>query len=411
MKVVISGSGAQGTGLAGLLVMEKDVEQLILADYSQASLDKAKQLIDSLGEKIQTKQILYRTVNAGSVEEVATLLEGSDICFHAIVPKFNLPIMKACLKAHTHYMDLIGLPGSADDGDETIGAQIALFDDFAKAGLIAIPSIGISPGWTLLAAADMIEDFDTVDEVKIRWADYLDTDEFTSSINPTFMLSEWLGAPHPCAYKDGDLICESLLESEEEFEFPDPIGVRKIYTCTSQPDIVMIPEFSPIPILYCVEKGSANTSALSMKEIWLHALQQAASADTVLDNGTTILDEMGKTLIPPNKHDELYAEGKIKDHATCFSVEVNGKKEDKHVRHIQYNNCTKATAIRHLPWSTPAVYDTAGGLPVILTLMIGRGEIQKHGVFSAGQLGISKQLKEELKKRDHDITEKIIIDC
>lgn len=81
MKVVIIGSGAQGTGLAGLLVMEKDVEQLILADYSQASLDKAKQLIDSLGEKIQTKQILYRTVNAGSVEEVATLLEGSDICF------------------------------------------------------------------------------------------------------------------------------------------------------------------------------------------------------------------------------------------------------------------------------------------------------------------------------------------
>lgn len=28
MKVVIIGSGAQGTGLAGLLVMEKDVEQL-----------------------------------------------------------------------------------------------------------------------------------------------------------------------------------------------------------------------------------------------------------------------------------------------------------------------------------------------------------------------------------------------
>ena len=39
MKVVIIGSGAQGTGLAGLLVMEKDVDQLILADYSQESLD------------------------------------------------------------------------------------------------------------------------------------------------------------------------------------------------------------------------------------------------------------------------------------------------------------------------------------------------------------------------------------
>ena len=37
MKVVIVGSGAQGTGLAGLLIMWKDVEQIILADYSQAS--------------------------------------------------------------------------------------------------------------------------------------------------------------------------------------------------------------------------------------------------------------------------------------------------------------------------------------------------------------------------------------
>ena len=111
------------------------------------------------------------------------------------------------------------------------------------------------------------------------------------------MLSEWLGAPHPCAYKDGDLICESLLESEEEFEFPDPIGVRKIYTCTSQPDIVMIPESHQFRFR-TVWKRKCKYVGNLYEEIWLHALQQAASADTVLDNGTTILDEMGKTLIP-----------------------------------------------------------------------------------------------------------------
>lgn len=409
MKVVIIGSGAQGTGLAGLLVMEPDVEKVIMADYSRQSLDKAKSLIDSLKGRIKTPAIEYRTVNAGNADEVAGLIRGCDICFHAILPRFNMPIMKACLREKVHYLDLISLPGTKEDGEGTIGAQLALDEEFREAGLIAVPSVGISPGWTLFAAAEMIGEFDEVREVKIRFADFLDTEEFTSSITPSFMLGEWLGEPYPTAYRNGELVEEDLFESEEEFEFPAPIGVQKVYTVTSQPDIVMIPALSPVPIPYCVEKGGFKTRILDTKGVWIKALQKAASGSGKLPEGTTILEELGKTMIPPNRHDELFEEGKIREHATCFSVEVNGYQGDKYVRHIQYNNCTKATAVKYLPWSTPAVYDTIGGLPLILVLMIGRGEIEKRGVFSAGGLGIADRIKKELIKRDHDITEKIIM--
>ncbi len=408
MKVVIIGCGAQGTGLAGLLAMEKDVEQLVLADYSEEAVQNAYGLVQTLGEKIHVKKIVRAKVNAGSIDDVARVIHGSDICFHAILPRFNMPIMKACLKEKVNYLDLIALPGSAEDGAETIGAQFALDREFAKAGLLAVPSVGISPGWTLFAAAEMVKEFDTVKEVVVRWADFVDTEEFTSSINPAFMLSEWIGAPHPCAWKNGKIIAEDLFESEEEFEFPAPIGKRKIYTCTSQPDIVMIPQLSPIPIPYCVEKGSENTANRNLMQICMAALAKAGTSTEPISEGSTLLDELGKTMIPPSEHGRLFEEGKIRDHAVCFTVEVNGYKNGKFISHTQYNNCTKKTAAKYLPWSTPAVYDTVGGLPLILILMIGRGELEKKGVFSAGQLGIADRVKKELKEREHDITERIL---
>lgn len=408
MRITIIGCGAQGTGLAGLLAMEQDVERIVLADYSKEAVEKAAALVRTLGNKVAAKEILQEQVNAGDEEDVRRVIHGSDICFHGILPCFNLTIMKACLKERVNYLDLIALPGGKEEGHETIGAQLALSRQYEEAGLIAVPSVGISPGWTLLASEEMIGRLDKVNEVVLRFADYLETEEFTTSINPAFMFSEWIGGPHPSAWKDGKIIAEDMFESEEEFEFPEPIGKRKIYTCTSQPDISMIPAFSNKYIPYCVEKGSANTTKYGLTDICLRSLIKAASSDAPIPQGSTVLDVLGSTMIPPTEHDRLFAEGKIKDHATCFSVEVNGYQNGEFVRYIQYNHCTKATAVKYLPWSTPAVYDTVGGLPLILILMIGRGELKAKGVFSVGQLGIAKRVKEELSERGHDITERVI---
>lgn len=173
-------------------------------------------------------------------------------------------------------------------------------------------------------------------------------------------------------------------------------------------DFRKIPEFSSKKIPYCVEKGGNVTANGGIMDIAVCALQKAAARGKTIPEGSTILDVLGDELIPPTEHDRLFEEGKIKDHATCFSVEVNGIKDGRFTRMIQHNNCTKATAIKHLPWSTPAVYDTAGGLPVILILMIGRGKLKAKGVYSIGQLGIAEEVNAELKHREHDITEVII---
>lgn len=410
MKVAIIGSGAQGTGLAGLLAMEDDVERIIIADYSVDALKASEKKIKEIGSRIKTKEILYMKVNAGDVQDVARVISGSDICFHAILPKFNLPIMKACLKEKVNYLDLIALPceGEGMPKEEEITAQIELDREFEKAGILAIPSVGISPGWTLFAAADMMKNMEKINEVVIRWSDYIDTDEYTCSINPGFMFSEWLGAPGPSAWRNGDVVGEDLLDSEEEFEFPEPIGRRKIYTCTSQPDIVMIPMFSDKEIPYCVEKGGVNLKNMDPLHVWMKGIQMASSIQGYTASNINMIEEFSKNMIPPTKQDEMVKDGRIRDRATCFSVEVKGLENGRTVRRIQYNNCTQETAQKHISWCAPAVYDTVGGLPIILILMIGRGQLRRQGVITVGQLGMNEQIKSELIKRDQDITEKVI---
>lgn len=110
MKVCIVGTGSQGTGLAGLLSMEKDVEQLTIADYSEKNLETARELIGSLGDRRQVKDLRLKKVNAGDVDDVASVIAGSDIVFNGIIPKFNLSIMKACIREKCHYLDLFASP-------------------------------------------------------------------------------------------------------------------------------------------------------------------------------------------------------------------------------------------------------------------------------------------------------------
>lgn len=409
MKIVIIGSGGQGTGLAGLLALEKNVEKLVICDYSEKALEAARKQLLAVGDKLRCGEVTYQTVNAADIQDVARVIHGNDICFHAILPKFNIPIMKACLQEKVHYLDLIALP-YAEEGiskDETIGAQLELDHQFREANLVAIPSVGISPGWTLFAAGEMIKEMDEVRRVVIRWSDYIDTDQYTCSINPTFVFTEWLGAPYPSAWKNGTVVAEDLIGSEEEFEFPAPIGKRKVYTCTSQPDIVMIPTLSPKPIPYCVEKGGVNLGKLDPLHVIIKGIQQATAKQGYDYNEINMIEEFGKTMIPPTEQAEMLANGTIRDRAICFSVEVDGARNGEFVSHIQYNTCTQAAAERYLPWIAPAVYDTVGGLPIILIEMIASGELKQRGVFSVSQLNLGKEINDALKVRGHMITEKI----
>ena len=93
MKISIVGCGNQGTGLAGLLAMEEDVETLVLVDYDPEMVKTANSFIKELGDKVSVKNIISEQVDAMDSKDVARVIEGTDLVFNGIVPKCNIPIM------------------------------------------------------------------------------------------------------------------------------------------------------------------------------------------------------------------------------------------------------------------------------------------------------------------------------
>lgn len=409
MKVCIIGSGSQGTGLAGLLAMEPDVELLVIADANAESLETARTLVFSLGDRIRAKEIRTCQVDAANVDALAAVMHGCDIVFHCIIPKFNIPVMQACLRERCHYLDLFAAPyaGNGISHEETIDAQLELDAQFRAIGRLALPSVGMSPGWTSLAAQYMIDGMDTVDSVIIRWGDFVDTDEFLAPVSPYVVYHEWFGAPGPVRTVDGACEVVDLLGSAETFTFPAPIGARTIYTVTSHPDIVLIPRFAGKPVRVCEEKGGIFLGKLSMEDVWVKGIQAATARQGDQKQDINMMAEFGRAFLPPLAFGSLLSEGKIRDHAVCFSCEARGEIGGAPIRHICYYTSTLAEAQKHLPWASPAVYGTIGGMPIALVLAIGRGELTQTGVWCVGNLGIAPQLNRAMTQRGQLITETI----
>lgn len=410
MKVCIVGTGSQGTGLAGLLSMEEDVERLVIADYSEKNLKICLELIQTLGSRIKVKDIRAEKVNAGDVLDVARVIAGSDVVFNGIIPKFNLSIMKACIRERCHYLDLFASPYESEGipREETIGAQFELDQEFKRIGRTALPSIGMSPGWTSLASQYMMEGMDEVEDVILRWGDYIDSDEFIAPISPITVFEEWFGAPSPMRNENGRAVKVDLLGSEEEFEFPSPIGKRKIYTVTAHPDIVLIPMFTDKKIRICEEKGGIYLGDMTVKDMWIKAIQQATTRQGDEKENINMMEEFSKAFVSPMEYARLLKEGKIRDHSVCFTCEAVGWKDGGRVSHICYYTATLEEAVKHLPWASPAVYGTIGGMPIELVLALGRGEIGQKGVWSIGSLGIADKLNKAMAKRGQILTEKIV---
>lgn len=409
MKVVILGSGAEGTGLAGLLVKESEIEQLVLGDYSEAALENTKKNLSLLGDSILGKEIQYRRVDARNIDDVAKVIHGADVAVNAILPKFNIPIMKACIRERVNYCDLLTSPdGPGIPKEETFTAQTELNEEFKKANIIGIPYVGISGGWVSLVVKNAIENFDTLDEVWIYFYEYIDTDEFLAPVIPIVVVSQFIGAPGPLSNKYGELKVVDFIGSGEEYSFPGPAGKRPIYTINSLGDIVLIPDFAGKPIRRVEAKAGVGIGKLETKDILLTALFKASLKQGFERDNINIIEAMADTFLLPNEYSRLLAEGKIRDDYFTMVIEVRGHKESEYLRYISWSITTLEETRKHLPWCGPTVYSTVGGTPVEFVLAMGRGDIDQRGVLRVADVADRQKILDAVARRGHILGEKIL---
>lgn len=406
MKICILGCGNQGTGIAGLLAQEDDVEELILADNDIERAKTAETLIKSMGNSVKTSSIKLAEVDAHDSQSVAKVAEDADFVFNGIFPSCNIPIMHACLEIGAHYTDLFSwaLEGPDVPRSETIDAQLELDDEFKSAGITAIPGLGIAPGWTNIVTPYIIKSLDTVDSVITRTVDWIDSTELLAPVVPWQVFYLWLGPPHPTYIENGEFKKIDLLDSEEEYELPQPIGKQKVYTFAQDPDIVLLDRFSGKPIRHVEAKMAICMGGLNMKDVWIKAISEQTAKHTGTEN---MFELFGQSLKITTDFKQLCDEGKLRGGALGCAQEVTGTKDGVAVRHTAYCVTTLDEAMKHIPWAGHQVYGTVGGLVIELMLALCRGEIKRQGVLKTSDLENPEMWFKKMRERGHLLSEKI----
>lgn len=409
MKIFVAGCGAQGSSVGGQLAREKDVERIVCADMD---ISRAMRLADRVKSLNTGVEVSAEQVNLSKSEDLARLAKGVDVIFNAAFPAANIPILKACLEVGAHYIDLASFPFKLPGVPEGEAMEDLLaFDDKVKAaGLTAITNLGVAPGFSDLATHYIADQLDTVDTVMLRWFEKLDATDLVATWWAAGIMGEWFSPPYPIAWDNGKVIEIDLLKGSEEYEFPAPVGKGTIYTATFHPELFTISKYLPEvtgkpPVKYIELKGGTSTNEMTMKDIWIEAIRRAAVRTPDVEKAN-LVELFAAEFIQPPDFKEAYDKGIVKDGCICVSVEVNGLKDGKQVRHTMYAISTLSETVKHVPWANHTSYLTAIS-GAIASLMLGRGEIERKGVGCAWLIEEPEAFLKKIGKGGIQILEKI----
>jgi lysine 6-dehydrogenase len=156
MKILVLGSGLMGPAAAFNAMCDPDVTHVALADREPAQLASAQaRLAGKTGvEKLQVIQLDLADLAAAS-----GLFKQYDVVVAAL-PNVAIPMgVRAAAAAGVPWVDL-SWP-TADQLDDVLAAVNA-------GGILAMPGCGVEPGLTEIAARNLADKLDLVDEVHIK---------------------------------------------------------------------------------------------------------------------------------------------------------------------------------------------------------------------------------------------------
>jgi saccharopine dehydrogenase (NAD+, L-lysine-forming) len=99
VKVLQLGVGSVGEVIARVLSAEPEIEAVVLADLDEERTARVAPMLPA--GKPETIRLDVR--DGGALRDA---LARVDLVVNGLVPEFNLDVMRACLEAGTHYLDM-----------------------------------------------------------------------------------------------------------------------------------------------------------------------------------------------------------------------------------------------------------------------------------------------------------------
>ncbi len=158
-RVLIMGVGAQGSTIAKHLDKEKNVSEIICADYDL----KAAETLGNTLKKAKPTQ-----VDAGDVQNIVKAADGADIIVNGLPIDYNLNVIEAALLSNACYMDLCATDYEGQSNVDS--AKHMFFKDkrFEEKGLLALTNTGSAPGMANILARESVDKMDSCDRIEIN---------------------------------------------------------------------------------------------------------------------------------------------------------------------------------------------------------------------------------------------------
>jgi saccharopine dehydrogenase (NAD+, L-lysine-forming) len=357
MKIVVIGSGAQGSVVSAQLSRSKEVDEIISCDID---LERARLAVN----KINSDKLNARRLDASKVEEILEVAKGSDVLINASLPRFNRNVMEAALKCGAHYTDLaMG------------GRQFELDEKWKDAGLTALICMGECPGLNNLFTRYGVDRMDQVDKIRLKDCDFVESKKPVSLWSPEVAIDELI--IEATVFENGEYKKVPPFSGEEIFNFPW-IGPRTVYWVAHE-EVYTIPRFVGKKVNY-VDYKLGDSEELGIYK-YLHELG-LLSKEPIEYEGVKIKPiDFFTRFVPSTKEVPQQIEaGVITDaHSGCL-VEIEGEKDGEKVRHTLYTHMGLKEARKLLPIADSLSY-LVGTPPSIAAVMLGKGEIEVKGVI------------------------------
>jgi saccharopine dehydrogenase-like NADP-dependent oxidoreductase len=222
--IVLGGYGIIGKAVVDDLFNFAKESNIII---SGRDAKKSKQLAKSY----KSPRVRAKVINILNKNELIHAIKQSksDVVINCLQYYFNIPVMQACLKAETHYLDLGGL------FHET-RKQLKLKKQFQKINKTALLGGGSTPGITNVLAAYAASKIPIMHSIEITFADYDETkyqQKFVLPYSFKTLVDEL--TQKPAVFKNGKLRFTKPFEGAKEYTFPSPFNKqRAFYTLHSE---------------------------------------------------------------------------------------------------------------------------------------------------------------------------------
>jgi saccharopine dehydrogenase-like NADP-dependent oxidoreductase len=398
----------QGQVITWNLARNAAITEIVVADYDE---ERAAFVAGQVGAGKATATKL----DASDTDAVAAAGAGAKLIVNAVVPQFNMSILRACLKAGANYIDMASGQTPTQTIDEAWLEQSALDPEFKAAGLCALQSTGMDPGVTNTFAANAYEDLDRCYEIRVK-----DFALFESPVPLQVWSQETYYtdcAQPPLLYEDGEFKRVEIFGRKEHYQFPEPFGLGACI-CHDHEEVTTLPRLLPKKfgdkgLRYVDFKMGTEEAAIDADAAFVGSGMVSKDPVTLRD-GTQVrpIDVYVATLPPNPPADELAklaASGQIFD-AGIQVVDCIGEKDGKpYTIHYAVVGPDIKRANELVQGSSSVSYGTSTPASIYAEFII-EGRIAEPGVIAPELLDrpIRDEFIAEMGRREMIVTRKDI---